>query len=101
MEAPRCHSPVSHNIHERVEPNGWAAYALWLTSTAMNWFGGYWTIPATPVQQGLQTLFLFTGFQNAYANERVGASIIQPVLQWGVSAAGGSKYWAISRLFFF
>jgi len=102
LELPPCHDTVPHRIQDRVfaDPNGWAAYTLWLTTTPMDWFGGYWTIPSNPVQAGLQTLFLFTGFQNAYAsNARAAASIIQPVLQWGSSAAGGSKYWAISSWF--
>jgi len=80
------------------QPNGWAAYSLWLTQTAMDSFGGYWTVPGKPQQDGLQTLFLFTGFQNSYA-EDIGVSIIQPVLQWGSSEAGGGEYWAIASWF--
>jgi len=87
-------------------PDGWAAYAKWLTTSDFNFFGGYWTVPDTPSQTGLQTLFLFTGFQNSYflaaddqKDAAVVTSIIQPVLQWGNSEAGDQKYWAIASWF--
>jgi hypothetical protein len=95
----------SRDIHRgsrAEEPDGWAAYAKWLTQSDFNFFGGYWTVPANPTQDGLQTLFLFTGFQNAYFKRGVEAevtSIIQPVLQWGNSEAGDEKYWAIASWF--
>jgi len=100
LELPRCSVQMPKRPEDRgarADPDGWAAYSLWLTTTAMDYYTGYWTIPPTPVQEGLQTLFLFTGFQNAYAsNSRADVSIIQPVLQWGSSDAGGSKYWSIA-----
>jgi len=88
-----------------VLPDGWAAYAYWLTARDFNYYGGLWTVPSDPVQEGLQTLFLFTGFQNAYFAAEEGTdladvtSIIQPVLQWGDSEAGDEKYWAIASWF--
>eukprot|EP01095_Lingulamoeba_sp_RSL-Kostka_P004852 TRINITY_DN1608_c0_g1_i1.p1 TRINITY_DN1608_c0_g1~~TRINITY_DN1608_c0_g1_i1.p1 ORF type:complete len:284 (-),score=130.53 TRINITY_DN1608_c0_g1_i1:142-993(-) len=81
------------------EPNGWAAYAEDLTNKNFDSFGGVWTVPNKPQQDGLQTLFLFTGFQNSMGFEDVGVSIIQPVLQWGQSEAGGGEYWAIASWF--
>ena len=83
------------------DPNGWAAYALYLTTSDFGYFGGIWTVPENPVQEGLQTLFLFTGFQNAYFKRSPDAvvSIIQPVLQWGNSEAGDEPYWAIASWF--
>jgi len=86
------------------DPNGWAAYAMWLAAEDFSYFGGVWTVPDVPSQQLIQTLFLFTGFQNSYflADEKgdaVVTSIIQPVLQWGNSDAGDEKYWAIASWF--
>jgi hypothetical protein len=51
---------------------------------------------------GAQTLFLFTGLQDNYGlNRRDSAipsvtNIIQPVLQFGTSEAGGGDYWAMA-----
>jgi hypothetical protein len=91
---PRCHSdpkPISF------QQNGWVAYAVWGASAPVTMYNGYWTVPGIPVQEEAQTLFLFTGLQNAYAGkERQGVSIIQPVLQWGPSEAGGGNYWSIA-----
>jgi hypothetical protein len=44
------------------------------------------------VTQKDQIIFLFNGIQN-YGNN---FGILQPVLQWGFSAAGGGPYWAIA-----
>jgi len=95
-EYPRCESEPVKPQGSRAEPNGWAAYALWLTNIPLTEFGGEWSVPSNPTQEGLQTLFLFTGLQNAYSRE---VSIIQPVLQWGSSEAGDSKTWEIASWF--
>jgi len=77
------------------EPNGWAADANWYTNIKMTVFNGQWNVPHYPQDEQVQTLFLFTGLQN-YASD---PSIIQPVLQWGSSAAGNSKNWTIASWF--
>jgi len=81
-------------------PNGWAAYSLFENGNLFTDYIGQWNVPSNPVQQDLQTLFLFTGFQNEYFDEKRSPeaviSIIQPVLQFGPSAAGGGNYWSIA-----
>jgi len=81
-------------------PNGWSAYA-WSQHTggSLSSYNGTWSVPPTPQDQAIQVLFLFIGTQNNF----VGAfsafgvtNIIQPVLQWGKSAAGGGRYWAMA-----
>jgi len=52
---------------------------------------GTWTVPAAPVQTDAQTLFYWNGVEPADTS-----AVLQPVLQWGVSAAGGGNYWAIA-----
>lgn len=75
--------------------SGWIAYAYWNngTGTPITSFTTTWVVPPEPAVQGNQTLFLFNGIQNYGAN----FGILQPVLQWGVSAAGGGPYWAVSN----
>ncbi len=74
--------------------NGWAAYTYWTNSTGKMFkvFSTEFTVPAAPVaNQG--TVFLFPGIQNMTGI----VGILQPVLQWGSSAAGGGDYWAIAN----
>ena len=52
---------------------------------------GYFYVPSAPAAYTGQTIFLFNGIAPAAQN-----FIIQPVLQYGPSAAGGSNYWAIA-----
>jgi len=97
----RIKKPVSGSVASADSkvpfPNGWAAWAwsryLGGTFTSYN---GTWTVPPTPQDDGTQTLFLFTGFQNTYEIPANVTNIIQPVLQWGSSEAGGGKFWALS-----
>jgi hypothetical protein len=78
--------------------NGWAAYTYWANNIVMidpiSYFTTSWTVPAVPRLQGSQTVFLFNGMQDG---ETASSYIIQPVLQWGASAAGGGKYWAVTN----
>jgi hypothetical protein len=112
---PRCHS-LAHLAarQERLKqagatgetvtatlPNGWAAYTYYGPHAPFDFFGGDWAVPNNPKEQKVQTLFLFTGFQNDYLADSPNAvvSIIQPVLQWGPSEAGGGNYWSIASWF--
>jgi len=78
--------------------SGWIAYGFWAnTDTVKNPITSFtttWTVPSVPTKQGNQTLFLFNGMQDGLTSS---SYIIQPVLQWGSSAAGGGKYWAITN----
>ena len=76
--------------------SGWIADANWTntnTSDPITYFTTNWTVPSTPANQSSQTIFLFNGMQDGLTST---SYIIQPVLQWGGSAAGGGKYWSIT-----
>jgi hypothetical protein len=76
---------------------GWIAYTYWqnpTTSTPVTSFSTTWTVPSAPSKKSSQTIFLFNGIQDGTTST---SYIIQPVLQWGPSAAGGGKYWAITN----
>jgi hypothetical protein len=72
--------------------SGWITYTYWTNSSAtpISYFNTNWTVPPAPAVNSGQTIFLFNGLQNAN-------NILQPVLQWGPSAAGGGNYWAIAN----
>lgn len=80
------------------ESQGWIAYAYWTnTGAPIARFITDWTVPSVPADQnGGQTIFLFNGMQDGTTAT---SYIIQPVLQWGPSAAGGGAYWAVTSWF--
>jgi hypothetical protein len=71
--------------------SGWIVYTDWSNDTGnpLSSFATTWIVPPAPTTQSGQTIFLFNGIQNS-------TMIYQPVLQWGVSAAGGGDYWGVS-----
>jgi len=75
--------------------SGWISYCYWNngTGTPVSYFKTTWQVPPAPsVQDPGEVVFLFNGIQNTGANY----GILQPVLQWGVSAAGGGAYWSVA-----
>ena len=80
---------------QATEAQGWIAYAWWTnTGTPITRFATTWVVPSAPAEEGSQTLFLFNGMQDGTTRT---SYIIQPVLQWGPSAAGGGKYWSVTN----
>jgi hypothetical protein len=76
--------------------NGWVTYAQGyeqgINSDSITYFSTDWTVPSNPLNASNQVIFIF----NALGGISNGKShLIQPVLQWGQSAAGGGNYWAI------
>jgi hypothetical protein len=74
--------------------NGWMEYA-YTTIPTTNFFkrlDANWTVPAAPLTRytgSNQVYFSFPGTEN-------GSYIIQPVIQYGTSAAGGSSTWMMA-----
>jgi hypothetical protein len=71
--------------------NGWVEYADWRASETPGELATTWHVPAVPTSNVGQTIFYFPSYETAN-----GSAIVQPVLQYGVSAAGGGSYWAIA-----
>lgn len=79
--------------------DGWNTYAVYLTSQVdkpPTYFSAKWIVPPPPKESD-QLLYFFNAFMGMdfLENGNHFDHIIQPVLQWGVSPAGGGKYWAI------
>jgi len=77
-------------------PN-WITWSSWTNPSnqpPINYFTTTWKVPNAPTTNHGQTLFIFNGLQTAS-----GSDILQPVLQWGPSAAGGGAYWAVANWF--
>jgi hypothetical protein len=74
--------------------SGWIAYAYWNNGTgnSISAFRTTWQVPPIPATQSSQVIFLFNGIQNFGNNY----GILQPVLQFGNSAAGGGPFWSVA-----
>ncbi|KAF7319301.1 hypothetical protein HMN09_00267600 [Mycena chlorophos] len=88
--------PISTTASSKVLPesSGWVTYASWVnsdTSTPITKFTTNFVVPPAPKSYTGQTVFLFPGLM-----PETGTSILQPVLQYGPSAAGGGEYWAVA-----
>ena len=70
---------------------GWTEWTNLLTPNGASFLEVRFTVPPVPKTASQQTIFLFPSL-TADTNP----PIIQPVLQWGSSAAGGGKYWTIA-----
>jgi len=98
MLIPPCASPQplrsKASLHrqgtEAKRDNGWIVWGESM-GTSYTSFNGGWKVPTAPVSSNSQTIFFFTGFEDAAGDE-----IIQPVLQWGPSEAGGGAYWSVA-----
>jgi len=77
----------------RALQSGYVAYAYWSPPSGSNIssFQTNWTVPPVPANWAGQTVYIF----NALVPSSYDA-ILQPVLQYGYSPAGGSAYWGIA-----
>ncbi|KAJ6585978.1 hypothetical protein B0H19DRAFT_1250724 [Mycena capillaripes] len=75
------------------EQTGWITFASWLNNVGVpiGSFGTNWIVPPVPASQHGQTIFLFNSIEPGTFD-----GIMQPVLQYGPSAAGGGAFWAVA-----
>ena len=89
------------SILREIEPdNGWITYAygesVYGLSSPYSYYSASWKVPSPPIKYSNQLVYLFIAMDGVSFNENSAvAHIIQSVLQWGESPAGGGKYWAI------
>jgi len=75
--------------------SGWVTFASWRSNASgpISQFATDWTVPDDPTAGDTgQTIFLFNALQNAART-----NLLQPVLQWGTSQAGGGPFWSIGN----
>lgn len=77
--------------------NGWQVFSYFNAGKTVNKYTGNWNVPQSPSYNG-QLLYTFTAFQDCFGANcpYKSVDIIQPVLQFGVSPAGGGDYWGIA-----
>jgi len=72
---------------------GWWLYSWWTSSAQITRLSAEWSVPANPASNGA-LIYLFPSVEASN-----GSAIVQPVLQWGTSPAGGGNYWAVANWF--
>lgn len=89
------------DLNQRVPPPADSGWIAWTSASPDSSNGGKitsfsttWLVPKPPADSNSQLIYLFNGLQAGTGPTRY---IVQPVLQWGVSPAGGGKYWAITN----
>jgi len=87
-------------LPEVVDGSGWQVYTVFNGTNKLKTYNGVWTVPAEPTTKSSQILYSFTGLQNSWDAAADGTvsdvDIIQPVLQFGTTPAGGGNYWALA-----
>lgn len=95
------HSDMSSLISEHDSDNGWISFAVgydyYEISGPISHYSAKWNVPSPPNFKADQTIYIFIALQGGFITENGGNSdhILQPVLQWGWSPAGGGNYWSI------
>jgi len=58
----------------------------------ISFFSANWEVPFPPTNNSRQLIYIFNGLDGSLG---LYGQIVQPVLQWGISPAGGGNYWSI------
>ncbi|KAF9473959.1 hypothetical protein BDN70DRAFT_962850 [Pholiota conissans] len=90
--ASRTFMKPSRVVEPRAISTGYVAYTYFTNNSNANPisnFSSTWTVPPNPKTNHNQLLYLFSALTPASDD-----AILQPVLQYGTSGAGGGNYWA-------
>lgn len=71
--------------------SGWWLNSWWTSANQIVSLSAQWTVPAKPASNGA-LIYFFPSVTPATSG-----AIVQPVLQWGVSPAGGGNHWALAN----
>jgi hypothetical protein len=87
------------------DSGGWVLGPWWLASDVVDRFEVTWAVPPEPSTRSTQQIYLWSGLEawvpataTTPGFERGG--LLQPVLQWGGSHAGGGPSWSVSSWYF-
>jgi hypothetical protein len=86
-------TPCGHPFLRRSNATHGSAWKAWAQVSApsgsVSSINSTWVVPGPPISPTDQTLFFWNGVEPEDTS-----AVLQPVLQWGTSAAGGGPYWA-------
>jgi hypothetical protein len=89
----RTFEPIAPASDVFATTSGWIEASDWTSPTGLGFLSATFTVPSLPTSTG-GTVFFFPG-----AEPGDGSTILQPVLQYGASAAGGGDSWGIASWF--
>lgn len=72
--------------------DGWQCFTEQTFSAALGVFTAHWDVPSAPTSHNGQVVYYFPCTADSFS----GPTLLQPVLQYGVSPAGGGNYWGIA-----
>ncbi len=89
-------SPCRHPVVRRASLttgriDGWVEAANWAAPVAPTALSATWVVPPAPSSVRSQLIYFFPSFEPAR-----GDKIVQPVMQFGRSPAGGGAYWGVA-----
>ncbi|KAJ7450091.1 hypothetical protein B0H11DRAFT_1928467 [Mycena galericulata] len=88
--------PITSNAvsSRQDQQSGYIAFGFWdnPASSPISSFTTTWTVPPAPATYNGQTVFLFSSVGQVSGV----STILQPVLQYGVSNTGGGEFWAVT-----
>lgn len=84
--------------------DGWVTYTeceIFAPIPGPTYFSAEWTVPSPPLKKSDQLIYIFNGLSGTHSfyDGSTITYILQPVLHWGPSPAGGGNYWAICNWF--
>jgi Hemopexin len=87
-------SLLASELSPGISDMGWIENSQWRNDgdQPIIHFATTWVVPPAPTSSDNQVIFLFNAMQPDTA-----AHILQPVLQWGKSEAGGGNFWSITN----
>jgi hypothetical protein len=83
-----------HGDARALMASNWIEAAYWRSPRPLGSLAAEWFVPPAPKTYLGGTVYLFPGSQPSSF-----PAILQPVLQWGESFAGGGQYWSIAGYF--
>jgi hypothetical protein len=81
--------PIASGARVAPSSNGWVEDTTWTSTVALGSLSATFVVPPLPTPSNDATIFFFPA-----AETNDGATILQPVLQYGQSDAGGGNYWS-------
>jgi len=98
LRIPPCKYPrlVVKSGKQQIDGSGWQVFTIYNAGSDLTSFNGTWNVPTDPASNHGQLLYTFTGLQNNFFDGEQTIDIIQPVLQYGASPAGGGYFWGIA-----
>lgn len=89
-------TPCAHPFLRHANLSHGSAWKAWAqvssaAGSGVSALNSTWVVPGEPQNPSSQTLFFWNGMEPADTS-----AVLQPVLQWGQSAAGGGGFWAVA-----